>query len=220
MTSPDKQEREGVIKFELEYTTGPAINNETFKELNAWRRIFFQLGLIGQDDARYGGLGFGNISCRYIDNNNQKRNNAFLISGTQTAHLNKLAATQYSLVQKCSIVSNHVIARGPAKPSSESLTHGAVYQSDPDINAVVHVHSPEIWNNVVRLKVPFTDSSTRYGTPEMAKKIQQLITGSDAKTGVIVMKGHTDGVVSYGRSLEVASLHLISLYQKALMFWV
>lgn len=212
--------QEGVIKFELDFIQGPSINNELFKELNAWRRVFYQLGLIGQDSKRYGGLGFGNISCRYLDDKNQKRANAFLISGTQTAHLNKLASSHYVLVRKCSVVTNHVMAEGPIKPSSESLTHGAVYQSDPDVNAVVHVHSPEIWNNVVRLKVPFTDSSTHYGTPEMAKKIQHMVTSSESRSGIIVMKGHTDGVVSYGTSLEEASTRLISLYQKALMYWV
>lgn len=219
MTEANPQQ-EGVIKFELDYHQGPSINNEIFKELNAWRRVFYQLGLIGQDSQRYGGLGFGNISCRYVDEKNNQRANAFLITGSQTATLNKLASSHYVLVRKCSVVTNHVMAEGPIKPSSESLTHGAVYQSDPDVNAVVHVHSPEIWNNVVRLKVPFTDSSTHYGTPEMAKKIQLLIAGGDSKSSVIAMKGHTDGVVSYGASLEEASTRLISLYQQALMYWV
>jgi hypothetical protein len=35
--------------------------------LNAWRKIMYMTALIGQDPARYGGYGFGNISCRLDD---------------------------------------------------------------------------------------------------------------------------------------------------------
>lgn len=220
MMSEENPEQEGTIKYELEFYPGAPINNDSFKELNAWRRVFYKMNLIGQDKNRYDGLGYGNISCRFIDDKNPKRANAFLVSGSQTAHLNKLSPSHYSLVRKCSVINNSVVAVGPIKPSSESLTHGAVYQGDAEINAVVHVHSPEIWNNVVRLKLPFTDKSIHYGTPDMAKKIQQLISQAKEKSGVIVMKGHEDGVISYGRSIEEASIKLISLFQKALIHWV
>ena len=206
-------EQEGVIKFALAFTAGAAIGGEIFQELNAWRRIFHQMDLIGQDSGRYGGLGFGNISRRYMDDRNP---DAFLITGSQTAHLDRLSAEHYVLVHECDITTNRVIAEGPIKPSSEALTHGAVYQGDRDINAVVHVHSPEIWNNVARLQVPFTDTQAPYGTPEMARQIQNLLDARGSTPGVIVMKGHADGVVSYGPDLNAASAVLISLYQRAL----
>ena len=57
--------REGVIKFDLDYREGPPVSADYLTELNAWRTIFCRLGLLGQDPARYGGLGFGNLSRRY-----------------------------------------------------------------------------------------------------------------------------------------------------------
>lgn len=213
-------EQEGVIKYELDFTPSPAIEGEAFKELNAWRRIFYQLGLIGQDPQRYGGLGFGNISCRHTNEQTQNYSGSFLITGSQTAHLNTLSASHYVLVQECNMANNRVSAIGPIKPSSESLTHCAVYQCDPEVSAVVHVHSPEIWDNAEQLDIPGTDSSARYGTPDMARQIQHLLSISGSSSGVIVMRGHTDGVVAYGTSLDDASIDLIRLYQKALTYLV
>ncbi len=209
-------EQEGLIKYELDFTPSSAIEGEAFRELNAWRRIFYQLDLIGQDPQRYGGLGFGNISCRFIDGQTQKHSSSFLITGSQTAHLSTLSASHYVLVQECDVKNNRVNAVGPIKPSSESLTHCAVYQCDPAVNAVIHVHSPEIWDNAEQLNIPGTDSSARYGTPEMARQIQHLLSISGSSSGVIVMRGHTNGVISYGTSLDDASIGLIRLYQKAL----
>ena len=211
-------EQEGVIKFNLEFTPGAAIDSKTIAALNAWRRIFYQLGLIGQDPKRYGGLGFGNISCRHSSKQTKKKVSSFLITGSQTAHLSTLSASHYVLVQECSVENNRVNAVGPIKPSSESLTHCAVYQCDPAVNAVVHVHNPEIWNNAEQLHIPGTDSGARYGTTEMARQIQRLLSISGSSSGVIVMKGHTDGMVAYGTSLDDACVGLIRLYQKALKY--
>ena len=55
---------EGVIRFDLEFTAVSPVTIPALDELNAWRRILRQLGLIGQDPSRYGGYGFGNISRR------------------------------------------------------------------------------------------------------------------------------------------------------------
>lgn len=55
---------EGVIRFGLEFTAAAPVSIPCLGELNAWRRILWQLGLIGQDPGRYGGYGFGNISRR------------------------------------------------------------------------------------------------------------------------------------------------------------
>lgn len=211
-------EREGVIKFNLEFTLGATSDSDAIVTLNAWRRIFYQLGLIGQEPQRYGGLGFGNISCRYIDRQTQQHASSFLITGSQTAHLDTLSASDYVLVQKCNVENNRVSAVGSIKPSSESITHCAVYQCDPDVNAVVHVHSPEIWSNAAALSLPCTDESARYGTPEMAKQIKELMRNAKISSGVIVMLGHTDGVISYGTSLDDASIGLIHLYQKSLTY--
>ena len=55
---------EGVIKYTIEHSAAPPLPASDLAALNAWRKILNQLALIGQDPARYDGIGFGNISCR------------------------------------------------------------------------------------------------------------------------------------------------------------
>jgi hypothetical protein len=78
-------EQEGVIKYELEHQQMPMTETFSIKEISAWRAILFRLGLLGQDPDRYDNLGFGNISHRVKPQSNQ-----FIISGTQTGHIEYL----------------------------------------------------------------------------------------------------------------------------------
>jgi len=40
------------------------------------------------------------------------------------------------------------------KPSSEALTHAAVYAASQTVKSVVHVHSPIIWRHYQALALP------------------------------------------------------------------
>ena len=94
MIAKAQENNEGVIKFHLDFRAGPAPEESLLLKLNAWRTSFLELGLIGQDPERYEGYGFGNLSRRLPG----QRENAFLISGTQTGHLNALQANHYATV--------------------------------------------------------------------------------------------------------------------------
>ena len=58
---------EGVIKYQLAFTPGPALAASLLAELIAWQRILHALGLLGRDPERYGGLAYGNLSIRLPD---------------------------------------------------------------------------------------------------------------------------------------------------------
>jgi hypothetical protein len=75
---------EGVIKFALEFTAAGPVAIPGLGELNAWRRILWQLGLIGQDADRYGGYSFGNVSRRVEPYDAPANRRPFVISGSQT----------------------------------------------------------------------------------------------------------------------------------------
>jgi len=205
---------EGVIKFALDYEPGPAPQQRDLGELNAWRRIFRQLGLIGQDPARYDGFGFGNLSRR-IRNATAGNGNgsAFVISGTQTGGLSELQPEHYVTVLESDPVLNRVVARGPIKPSSESLTHGILYQTSPAIEWVMHLHSPDIHASQTPLHLPVTCPNALCGTPQMAVEVARIQSESfAANPGLIVMGGHQDGILVFGTdphqtgSLAVATL--------------
>jgi hypothetical protein len=202
-----KQDREGVVKYRLDYTTAPPVDSEIVAELNAWRTILYRLGLTGQDSRRYDGLAYGNVSLR-------RGETAFLISGTQTGGKPKLTSEHYCLVTGFDLEQNLIIAEGPIAPSSEALTHAAVYQSGSGIDCVLHVHSPELWEKAEALAIPVTDRQVGYGTPEMAHEVGFLVRTS--KSPVIAMGGHEDGVIAFGRTVEEAAICLIRSLAQAL----
>ena len=129
---------EGVIKYKLDFHAGETVS-EDLEELNTWRSILHGLHLIGQVETRYQGYGYGNISIRSSGNPSH-----FITSGSQTGGFSKLTPQHYVTVEHCDIPHNQVIARGPIKPSSEALTHGMIYQLDPTVHCVLHVHDPAI----------------------------------------------------------------------------
>lgn len=202
--------QEGVIKFQLEYTPGPAPEAAWLRELNAWRTILVVNRLIGQDPARYDGYGFGNLSRRLPPWDAPPHARPFVISGTQTGHLAELSPEHYTTVLACDPAANRVIACGPVRPSSESLTHAAVYALDPAIRVVMHVHSPEMWRQAATLGLPITAAHVPYGSPEMAAEVARLLAAPDARArGIFAMGGHEDGLVAFGTDATTAGRILL-----------
>ena len=93
---------------------------------------------------------------------------------------------------------------GSAAPSSESLTHAAIYESDAEAGAVVHCHDSKLWAAVLN-QAPTTSKAAAYGTPEMAYEIMRLFKGTDVRSRkILVMAGHEGGIVTFGKNLENA----------------
>jgi len=185
-------EQEGVIKYNLRFRESDSLVDHDYKYLSYWHQQFKAAKILGQDPCRYHGLGFGNLSERL----NQQ---SFLISGTQTGSKDKLEVDDYACVMHADFTKNCVESKGRVKPSSESLTHAAIYALDGRIKFVFHVHSPEIWQARDRLGIPQTDASVAYGTPEMAFEMQRLYeTGAFAEGNILAMAGHEDGIIGFG----------------------
>lgn len=197
-------EQEGVIKYRLDYQPCAARQYPEYAELNAWRSILFRLGLIGQDAQRYGGLAYGNISFRLGDTRQ------FIITGSQTSGLASLTNNHYSTILSAEPSQNHIVATGAMKPSSEALTHAAVYAASHNVKAVVHVHSPMIWQHYQALALPTIDAKIQYGTQAMAEAVLNLFAWNVLdEMPICVMLGHEDGIVAFGDSIADASLVLI-----------
>jgi L-ribulose-5-phosphate 4-epimerase len=192
---------EGYTKFKVDWTPGPAPDHSLTDLLDIWRKPLHEAGLIGHYADL--GIGFGNISVRFSEPGQ------FVISGTQTGHLAETGSEHYALVTSYDIAGNHVSCTGPVQASSESLTHAAIYELDPGINAVVHVHSMQLWNKLLD-RVPTTGPDIAYGTPEMAYELVRLYQSSEfADSGVAVMAGHEEGIISIGGTLEQAVLQIL-----------
>lgn len=203
---------EGIIKFQLNFTKAEPLPAELWNELNIWRDQMFTVGLIGKDPNRYKGCSYGNVSQRL-----KPGDDAFIICGTQTGGIPLLNEQHYVTVDACDFNHNRVSAHGPIKPSSESLTHGIIYQSDPSIHFILHAHSPDIWQLRHHLALPCTSSDAEYGTQEMVEEVRQLLNNDAVKNGhIFAMDGHEDGIISFGETGEIAAGVLFSVLNKAL----
>ncbi len=210
---------EGVIKFRVAHRqlALPARSyGELAAKLIAWREILAKTGLVGQDPARYGGAGYGNVSARVGAPASPRGARPFLISGTQTSGLARVGLEQLCVVRSYDLANNSAVSEGSIHPSSESLTHGAIYDLSPHIRAVLHAHAPTIWRHAGALRLPTTDPAAAYGTTEIAYAAQRLYRESAlSETRALAMGGHEDGVIVFGRTVEEAGTLLITLLARA-----
>ena len=182
------------IKFRCEHEKTAAAPFAGFDELNVCRSKLRQRDLIGMDAS---GIGFGNLSVR--DNAN-----GFRITGSGTGGLPELTLADYTKVVAYDFTRNWLRCEGPAVASSESLTHAAVYESEPTAGAVIHCHNSKLWATLLN-HAPTTSKAAEYGTPELAFEVERLFENSDVKARkIFVMAGHEGGVVVFGKNLGEA----------------
>lgn len=196
---------EGYIKYFCNWIKDKPINPEKLLDINHWRNKLYQLGLIGEYEN---GIGFGNISIR------GKNTTEFIITGTHTGNIDILTEEHFTNVTNFNWQKNWVTCVGPIQASSESLSHGAIYLTNPEVNAIIHVHHRKMWENLLN-KIPTTDKNCPYGTPEMAQDLIRLSQENELKKlQILVMGGHEEGIISFGKTLEEAGNILLKYYSE------
>lgn len=209
---------EGSIKFNCLKKSGQTgIPDTLFLPLNKYRSKLFKAQLIG---CYADGVGYGNISVRKStfllsrrEGAGRKGYNQFYITASGTGRLGILQRKHISLVTSWSYEQNMVECTGEMDASAESLSHAAVYESDSEAGAVVHAHHKGMWDNYLG-KFPTSSQGVLYGTPEMAKEIQRIVTTMRAgEAPIIIMGGHKEGILVWGRSLDDAVDTLWDIYQ-------
>ena len=120
---------EGVVKYRCNWTYTEPVAVENIVDLMEWRDRLHAWGLIGVYEN---GIGFGNVSIK-LGNDGE-----FMISGTQTAHLPSLGPEFCCNVTEFNLEENSIACSGPVQPSSESLTHAALYLHSGNINAIAN----------------------------------------------------------------------------------
>ena len=185
----------GSVKFKCEQVPTEVSRFAGFAELNKYRRKLLDLEMMGVDGN---GIGFGNLSVR--DGTSAR----FYITGAATAGIVELTPADYAKVVAYDFAKNWLRCEGSRVASSESLTHAAVYESDPTARAVIHCHDIKLWAALLD-KAPTTPKRVEYGTAEMAYAVQRLFEITDVKTRkIFVMAGHHGGLVTFGKNLQDA----------------
>jgi ribulose-5-phosphate 4-epimerase/fuculose-1-phosphate aldolase len=188
------------VKFTCEQAAAEITPFDGLAELNAYRRKLLQLRLIGVDAN---GIGFGNLSSRDGATNN------FYITGSATGGKPELTLTDCAKVEAYDFIQNWLRYRGSAIPSSESLTHAAIYESDPKTGSVIHCHDSKVWAALLN-QAPTSSKAVDYGTPEMAYEVTRLFKATDVQSRkILVMAGHEGGILAFGRDLEEAFVVLM-----------
>ena len=189
---------EGYIKYQCLWTEVEWPESFTFSSLVQFRNQMHDKGFIGVYED---GIGFGNVSQRWDEDQ-------FIISGSSTGSIAEATQDQFSLVTNFVIENNELLCKGPVKASSEALSHAAIYQSQPLVDVVLHIHHFSAWNKYM-YDLPTTDPSAAYGTIEMAESIQQLLIKKENRDqGIIIMAGHEEGILIFGENVEDCSIKL------------
>jgi len=199
---------EGYIKFIVDWSkTGPLIPSAELEKLNTWRDLLYNLDMIGADKE---GIGFGNLSIR------KQGTSHFYITGSATGSLKNLGPEHYCLVTGFNLDENILKCIGPIKASSESMSHAVVYSEFPGAGSVIHIHHNVFWKSLMN-RVPTTARNVEYGTPEMAKEIIRLLREPGTLEGrIIVMGGHRDGIIVFGKDIDDAGSYVLSYYNAVL----
>jgi ribulose-5-phosphate 4-epimerase/fuculose-1-phosphate aldolase len=183
------------VKFSCECTATETTPFSGLAELNAYRRRLLPLGLIGVDSN---GIGFGNLSIRDGATDN------FYITGSATGSIPELTPADCAKVVAYDLEGNWLRFEGSRIPSSESLTHAAIYESDSKAGAVIHCHDSKLWPALLN-QAPTSSKTIDYGTPELAYEIMQLFKQTDVRNRkILVMAGHEAGIMTFGKDLEEA----------------
>jgi L-ribulose-5-phosphate 4-epimerase len=183
------------IKFTCEHKDAELAPFAGLDDLNVYRIRLRKLGFIGVDSN---GVGFGNLSIR------DGVTNSFYITGSKTGGIANLTPADCARVVAYDFHRNWLRCQGLTIASSESLTHAAVYQSEPNAGAVIHCHDQKLWTALIN-HIPTTSAFVAYGTPEMAREVERLFRETDLRVAkIFVMAGHQGGIVTFGANLEEA----------------
>lgn len=228
-------EVEGSIHFAYELTAPDAdlCSAAALAELNGWRSLLQRVGVIGSPlqigqeqigqeqigQEQIGGqkdqgesFGFGSLSFRHPENPDQ-----FFITATHTGGLAGIDDQQVVLITRCNLERFWVDAVGDQPPSSETLTHGMLYQADPRVHWVVHGRCAEIWQHHQALNLLSTAPDVAVGTAAMGSAVAGLLNLNQSRPLAFVTLGHDDGVFACGATIRDASNLLVNLLARALV---
>ena len=193
---------DGVIKYSIEHQRQETPLFSGYDELERLRTRLFTMGLIGEKE----GIGYGNLSMRH------EGSKSFFITATQTGRKQSLSREYYNYISDYDFSTFKVISQGTHKPSSEALSHAMIYDIDDCINTVIHIHSLTLWNFMKSKN--YLATTAEYGTAEMVEEIEGLYDNIDPMmNNAFVMKGHEEGIITFGKSVEEAELILYNIIQ-------
>lgn len=195
---------EGYIKFQFRKIPGTEPALDDVLDLIELRTKLYELGLLGA----YENVSYGNVSKRVSKT-------SFIITASNTGKTKSIGTKDLVTIVSVDIENNLVNYIGEYPPSSETLTHYAIYETFQFALFVVHFHHKQLWGKL-SFKLPTTPIECEYGTIQLAKAIARqasfFLDHKDA--GVIVLGGHPDGLIAFGKSVDIVLKTIDKLLQE------
>ena len=89
-----------------------------------------------------------------------------------------------------------VMSRGPRLPSTDTLLHLRVYETRPDVEAIIHGHDVQALRRFAELKLPRTSRSATLPSLELIEEVCALVQRHD----YVLLRDH--GFLALGRSID------------------
>ena len=194
---------DGVVKYMAIHQDSDPPVHTLLHQLDDTRTGLFDLGLVG---VYPDGVGYGNVSIRH--------ETGCIISGTASGAIRVLGASGYCYVRSFDIQKNIVFTEGSVQASSESMTHCAIYQANPLVQCVLHIHNHELWQTLLDQGHNSTSADIPYGTPQMAISMAALVNAKTTPSNLLAMAGHEEGIVAYGETIPQAFDQIKTLLAK------
>lgn len=152
-----------------------------------WATRFAELGL----SPSYGPGDHGNLSCRTPQ--------GFLITARATAkaHLRAEHFVEVLGVDRGDLTLT-VRCRGLRLPSTDTPMHLAVYETRPDVHAIIHGHDEKTLAKARELKLPVTVQSAAVPSFELIDEVCRLVRDHE----YVLLRDH--GFLAVGRSIDEA----------------
>lgn len=178
-----------------------------YAEFKAWRSILFTLDLIGQHPDRNGGYAYGNLSFANPP--------GFVITASQSSGTPTLEPEDLVQVTHASHSRFWIEALGSRPPSSDAMTHAAIYQMDPRVRFIFHIHSDEVWSVRDALNLPETPEDVAPASPEMAQAAAQLMQTHQSRPLVFAAAADRNSIFALSHHIRDCGGLLVSYLAKA-----
>ncbi len=170
------------------------------QELNRWTYLLSELGLTPLHSLGASGNQSYRVDARM-----------FIITKSGMIPEEELILENYCQIRKYDEKKKMVHILGNSKPSSESVLHNLIYQTYPEVHAVLHGHSRLLLDFAEILQLPVTEKYYDYGTVELARSVLEVL---DHQNRFILLKDH--GFIAVEKSIYEAGMLILDVYTRLL----
>jgi len=166
-------------------------------EMIRWGKRFSELGIVHGEE--------GNLSFR--------TKLGFIISGDG---ITLESMTKDSVVEVRGVVFGlnrpSVYTKGQLNPSMLTLLHSAIYETFPEVNAILHTHDNSVLAAADKLGIPVTSEEYPADSKELAQEAVQVL---ELNKGIryFVLRNH--GIIALGTNIAEAGLLMEEMHTKA-----